>query len=223
MKYYQIIVFLLWLVPSVNASPIVPHFYQVKVHLTNGKVLTGNTWGIGWMGGALLQEQQIRKVDLKSTRDTVVATFYLLEIDVVKTFKVSTIDLYGQPRSLVLSSSYERYREKSGLAFFWVKDGEGIPLTQISSIETVNVIGRGHAVDDPRPYQNVREPFIVVEDCGRGCAVNLFSRDPAIARDDLKRMWAEHLNCESAWSAAEQTEVIKQYQLELLLDPFCTD
>lgn len=222
-KYYQIIVFLVLLAPLATASPIVPHFYHVKVQLTNGKVLTGNTWGISWMGGGLFQERKIKRVDLKSTSDTVAATFYLLEKDVVETFTVSTKDHLGQPRTIVLSSSYERYDNKGDLAYFWVKDGEEIPLTQISSIETMNVIGSGHAVDDPRPYQNVQEPFIVVEDCGLGCSVKLFSRDRTVTKVDLKRIWAGYLNCKSVMSEAEQIEVKKKHQLVLITDPFCTD
>ncbi len=222
-KYYQIIVFLILLVPLAAANPIVSHFYHVKIHLTDGRVFTGNTWGIGWMGGALLQEQKIKRVDLKSTSDTVAATFYLLEKDVTKTFASSLNDRHGQPHSLVLYSGYERFEYTGSLAYFWGKDGKEIPLTQISSIETVNVIGSGHAVADPHPYQNVQEPFIAVEDCVVGCAVKLFSRDPAVNRDDLERIWATYLNCTSGMPETEQTEIKKQHQLVLLIDPFCTN
>ncbi len=222
-KYYQIIVFLILLVPLAAASPIASHFYRVKIHLTDGRVLTGNTWGIGWMGGASLQELKIKRVDLKSTSDTVAATFYLLEKDVTKTFTSSLKDRHDQPRGLVLYSDYEQFGDTGGPAYFWAKSGKEIPLTQISSIETVNVIGSGHAVDDPHAFQNVQEPFIVVEDCGLGCAVKLFSRDPAVNRDDLERIWATYLNCTSGMPKAEQIEIKKQHQLVLLNDPFCTD
>lgn len=222
-KYYQVIVFLIFLAPLATASPIVPHLYHVKVHLTDGRALTGYTWGIGWMGGGLFQSYKIKKVVLKSTSDTVAATFFLLEKDVTKTFTVSTKGRHGPSPSLVLYSSYEQYGDKGGSAYFWVKDGKEIPLTQISSLETVNLIGRGHAVEDPHPYQNVQGPFIVVEDCGLGCAVKLFSKDPVVNRDDLKRIWATHLNCTSVMPKAEQIVVKKQHQLVLIKDPFCKD
>lgn len=222
-KYYQIIVFLILLVPLATASPILPNLYHVKVHLADGRTMTGNTWGIGWMGGGPFQGQKIKRVDLKSTNDTITATFYLFEKDDTKTFTVSTKDHHGQPHSLDLYSSYDQYEGKGGLSYFWVKDGLEIPLTKISSIKTVNVVGTGYAVDNPHPYLNVQEPFIMVEDCGRGCAVKLFSRDLALGRDDLKRIWATSLNCNSAMPEAEQLKVKKRYQLVLLKNPFCTD
>ena len=48
---YQVILLLFMLLPSATASSLVPHFYRVKIRLSAGKVLTGNSWGIGWMGG----------------------------------------------------------------------------------------------------------------------------------------------------------------------------
>lgn len=157
------------------------------------------------------------------TGDRVTATFSLFEEDAPETFTVSLKNLSSRQRSLVLSSRYERYDDRSGLAYFWLIKTEEILLTRISSIETVEVIGSGHAIDDPRSYGEVREPFLVVEDCVRRCAVRLFSRDPAVTRDDLERIWGEHLNCRSVTTEADQVEVKERHHLILLTDPFCTD
>ena len=222
-RHCQVIVFAILLAPLAAASPIVSHFYHVKVRLTDGTIHTGNTWGIGWMAGGSFQEQKIKRVDLKSTSDTIAATFHLLEEDVTKTFTSSVKDRHGKPHSLVLYSGYERFGDTGSPAYFWAKNGKELPLTQISSIETVNVIGSGHAVDDPHPYQNVQEPFVVAEDCGPGCAVKLFSRDPAVNKEDLERIGATYLGCTNEMPKAEWIQIMKRRQLVLLKDPFCTN
>src|SRR4030067_1980882 len=155
-----------------TSSPIVPQFYRVKVQLSDGRFIEGYSWGASWIGGASMQERKVKRVVLRVENENVTATFTFFRDDKPVVLKEPAKDLKSRDRMLAVSSDYEVFRKD--IDFYWVKDTFEYPLQQVLQIDTSQVIGQGYIISDPRPYLNLRKPFIVVEDCGFGCEVRMY-------------------------------------------------
>jgi hypothetical protein len=211
------------LAPYASSSPIAPQFYRVKVQLTGGKVIEGYSWGVSWIGGASIQERKVKGVALKVENETVIATFTFLGDDNPLVVRESAKDDKGAPRKLAIGSSFEVFHK--GVDFYWVKDIAEYSLGQVFRIDTLQVLGQGLRVSDPRNYLNLREPFIVVEDCGLGCETKMYSKNPHIDKTTLQRLWDQHFACgrRSEVNQELRGKVRDQYHIEWLTDPFCHD
>jgi len=207
----------------VSSSPIVPQFYRVKVQLSGGKVIERYSWGVSWIGGASIQERKVKSVVLKVENENVTATFTFLGADNPVVLNESANNEKGTPRTLAIGSSYEVFHK--GIDFYWVKDIAEYPLSQVFRIDTLQVLGQGHGVSDPQNYLNLREPFIVVEDCGLGCETKMYSRNPRVDKETLQRLWDQHFACGKRSEVNQELrgKVRDQYHIEWLTDPFCHD
>jgi hypothetical protein len=66
----------------------------------------------------------------------------------------------------------------------------------------------------------------MVEDCGLGCPAKLYSEDKSIAKAQLKELWQAYLDCKYRYSpetSKHMNEIMSEYQLNILIDPFCID
>ena len=212
-----------------NASVITPQFYKLRVTLTNGNSVEGYSWGISWMGGALLQEQKVRSATLRVEGGNVVATFKLTDDEKAVIHKQSIKDDRGKPRSLSVASQYEIFKptpaSSEDAKFYLLKGVKEYPLFEVSRIDTLEAVGKGFRISDPRKWLNLKEPCIVVEDCGLGCRVKMYSKDKNITKDMLQRLWDQHFACgrRSIENKNIRSEIEKRYQIEWIPDPFCVD
>jgi hypothetical protein len=206
-----------------TSSPLVPQFYKVKVQLSDGRFTEGYSWGVSWVGGASLQERKVKRVVLRVENETVTASFSFFGDDTPVVLKEPAKDLKGRARTLAVSSAYEVFRK--GIDFYWVKDTSEYPLQQVLQIDTVEVLSQGYGISDPRTYLNLRGSFIVVEDCGLGCEVKVYSKDPHVPRETLQKVWDQYFACSvrSAGNQEVRAKIRSQYQIEWLTDPFCHD
>ena len=217
------VVIILSVAPYAISSPIVPQFYEVRVSLSDGRLIEGYSWGISWIGGASLQELKVKRVVLRVENGTVIATFTFFGDDKPVVVKNSAKDQRGRPRTFTIGSEFEVFRK--GEAFYWVKGTSEYPLHQVLQADTVRFPGQGDAVSDPRNYLNLKEPFITVEDCGLGCETKMFLRDLGVTKEILQKVWNQYFDCGKC-SVVDQREMAKvqdRYQIELLTDPFCHD
>jgi hypothetical protein len=206
-----------------TSSPLVPQFYKIKVLLSDGRYTEGYSWGVSWIGGASLQERKVKRVVLRVESENVTATFTFFGDDKPVVLKEPAKDQKSRARTLAVSSGYEVFRK--GIDFYWVKDTSEYPLQQVLQIDTVEVLGQGYGISDPRTYLNLREPFIVVEDCGLGCEVKMYSKDSKTPRETLQKVWDQYFVCgvRSAGNQEVRAKIRDQYQIEWLTDPFCHD
>ena len=75
---------------------------------------------------------------------------------------------------------------------------------------------------DPGLFANVKEPYLLVEDCDLGCSAKLYSEDKSITKPKLKELWDKHLNCPSRFQpepSKPMSEVMSEHQLKMLTDP----
>jgi hypothetical protein len=216
-------------VPRSYASVIAPQFYKLKVTLTNGNSVEGYSWGISWMGGAQLQEQKVRSATLRVENENVVATFMLTGSENTVIHKQSAKDDRGRPRSLSVASHYEMLKptpaSSEDAKFYLLKGVKEYPLVEVSRIDTLDVVGKGFRISDPRKWLNLKEPYIVVEDCGLGCNVKMYSKDRDVTKEILQRLWDQHFACNkrSIENKKGRSEIEKRYQIEWISDPFCVD
>ncbi len=205
------------------SSPIVPQFYKVKVQLSDGRFTEGYSWGVSRIGGASMQERKVKRVVLRVENEKITATFTFFGDGKPVVLKEPAKDLKSRTRTLAVSSDYEVFRK--GIDFYWVKDTSEYPLQQVLQIDTVEVLGQGYGISDPRMYLNLREPFIVVEDCGLECEVKMYSKDPKIPIEKLQKVWDQYFACgvRSAANQEVRAEIRDQYQMEWLTNPFCHD
>jgi hypothetical protein len=205
------------------SSPLVPQFYKVKVQLSDGRLIQGYSWGVSWIGGAALQEQKVKRVVLRVENAKVTASFTFFGNDKPVVLQEHAKDPQGRYRTLAVSTGYEVIRKD--MDFYWAKDTSEYPLQQVLQIDTVEVLGQGYGISDPRPYLNLREPFIVVEDCGLGCEVKMYSKDLHIPKETLQKVWDQYFACNvrSAGNQEARAKIQDQYHIEWLTDPFCHD
>jgi hypothetical protein len=218
-----IAVVILGVTAHATSSPLLPQFYKIKVRLSDGRFPEGYSWGVSWIGGASVQERKVKRVVLRVENEKVTATFTFFGDDTPVVLKESVKDLKSRARTLAVSSNYEVFHK--GIDFYWVKDTSEYPLQQVLQIDTVEVLGQGYGISDPRTYLNLREPFIVVEDCGLGCEVKMYSKDPNIPIETLQKVWDQYFACgvRSTGNHEVRARIRDQYQIEWLTDPFCHD
>jgi len=229
LRIFLIAVITLLAVPRSNASLIVPQFYKLKVTLTSSNSIEGYSWGISWMGGAQLQEQKVKSAALKVENGNIIATFTLTEDEKTVIHKQSAKDDRGRPRLLAVASQYGIFKpfpESSEDAKFYLLKGiKEYPLIEVSRIDTLEVVGKGFRISDPRKWLNLKEPYLVVEDCGLGCNVKMYSKDRNITKEMLQRLWDQHFACSKCpiESKTVRSEIEKKYQIEWISNPFCVD
>jgi hypothetical protein len=109
--------------------------------------------------------------------------------------------------------------------FYLLKGVKEYPLVEVSRIDTLDVVGKGFRISDPRKWLNLKEPYIVVEDCGLGCNVKMYSKDRDVTKEILQRLWDQHFACNkrSIENKKGRSEIEKRYQIEWISDPFCVD
>ncbi len=216
-------------VPRSDASLVAPQFYKLTVTLTNGDSAEGYSWGVSWMGGARLQEQKVESVALRVENGNVVALFTLKDDKNTVAHKQSARDERGRPCSLVVASQYEIFKpspeSSEDAKFYLLKGVKEYPLVEVSRIDTLEVVGKGFSISDPRKWLNLRDPYIVVEDCGLGCSVKMYSKDRNITKETLQRLWDQHFACplRSIENEKLRSGVENRYQIEWVSDPFCVD
>ncbi len=205
------------------SSPIAQQFYKVKVSLSNGRVIEGYSYGVSWIGGTLTQERRVRSVLLRAENETVTATFEFPGDAPPLVCEARVRDEEGKPRTLAVASEYEVFRR--GVDFHWMKGVQEYSLHEVLRIDTVDFVGPGLRVLDPRDYMDLKEPLILVEDCRIGCEVKMYSKDPLVTKEMLKILWNKHFMCgeRSVMNQEERDGVRETYQLEWLSDPFCHD
>jgi hypothetical protein len=205
------------------ASPMVPQFYQVQVSLSDGRTVEGYSFGVSWMGGALSQERTVSSVVIRSDNETIIATFDFLGNGTPSVYEVGTKDQEGKLKTLAIASEYEVFHKD--IDFYWMKGVTNYPLHEVLRIVTVRLVGPGLRVSDPRNYLDLKEPFILVEDCALGCETKMYSKDPLVTEEMLKLLWEQHFRCarRSVANQEERDRVRGLYQLEWLPDPFCFD
>jgi hypothetical protein len=229
LRIFLIVLITLVAVPRSYASVIAPQFYKLKVTLTNGNSVEGYSWGISWMGGAQLQEQKVRSATLRVENENVEATFMLTGSENTVIHKQSAKDDRGRPRSLSVASHYEMFKptpaSSEDAKFYLLKGVKEYPLVEVSRIDTLDVVGKGFRISDPRRWLNLKEPYIVVEDCGLGCNVKMYSKDRDVTKEILQRLWDQHFACNkrSIENKKGRSEIEKRYQIEWISDPFCVD
>lgn len=229
LRIFLITLITLVAVPRSNASLIVPQFYKLKVTLTSGNSVEGYSWGISWMGGARLQEQKVKSATLKVENGNIIATFKLKEDEKTVIHKQSAKDDRGRPRLLAVASQYEIFKPFpeciEDAKFYLLKGIKEYPLIEVSRIDTLEVVGKGFRISDPRKWLNLKEPYLVVEDCGLGCNVKMYSKDRNITKEMLQRLWDQHFACSKRpiESKTVRSEIEKKYQIEWISDPFCVD
>lgn len=203
-----------------------PHFYNVKVTLSNGKSITGASYGLAGLFVSGTSSKRVRRVQLSHTADSVVGHFTY--------FDKPDSEIYERSRAQVSRSEpivfteYEAIdQQQSGMKYYWVKEQVRVPIKNILRVDTLKIIGKGFAISqDPGLYANVEEPFLTVEDCGLGCSVKLYSEDKSIAKTKLKELWDRCLDCKYRGrleTLRQMNEVMSEYQLKILIDPFCID
>ena len=229
LRIFLIALITLVAVPRSNASLIVPQFYKLKVTLTSGNSVEGYSWGISWIGGAQLQEQKVQSATLKIENGNIIATFTLKEDEKTVIHKQSAKDDRGRPRLLAVASQYEIFKpfpeSFEDDKFYLLKGIKKYPLVEVSRIDTLEFVGKGFRISDPRKWLNLKEPHLVVEDCGLGCNVKMYSKDRRVTKDMLQRLWDQHFECSKRpiESKTVRSEIEKKYQIEWISDPFCVD
>lgn len=228
----RIFLFLLitWVaVPRSYASLIAPQFYKLKVTFTSGSSVEGYSWGVSWMGVAQLQERKVQSATLRVEDGNLVATFTLMGDKNTVAYKQLAKDDSGRPRLLAVASQYEIFKpnlESSVDAKFYLLKGvKEYPLGEVARIDTLEVVGKGFRISDPSKWINLKEPYIVVEDCGLGCGVKMYSKNEEVTKKTLQRLWDQHFACDrrSIESKSIRSKIEKQYQIEWITDPFCVD
>ena len=216
-------------VPRSHASLTAPQFYKLRVTLTSGSSVEGYSWGISWMGGAQLQEQRVQSAALRVENENVVAAFTLTDDPNTVIHKQSAKDDSGRPRSLAVASQYEMFqptlKSYEDNKFYLLKDVKEYLLVEVSRIDTLEVLGKGFGISDPSKWLNLKKPFILVEDCGLGCVVKMYSKLSDVTEDALKGLWDQHFACSrrSVENEKVRSEIEKKYQIEWISDPFCLD
>ncbi len=203
-----------------------PHFYNVKVTLINGESITGASYGLAGLFVSGTSSKQVRSVQLSHTADSVVGHFTFFDKPESEIYEKSS----AQVSRLELSvfTEYEAInQQQGGWKYYWIKEQVRVPIFDIVRVDTLKIIGKGFAIfQDPSLYANVKEPYLMVEDCGLGCSAKLYSEDKSIAKTKLKELWDRYLDCKYRYNpdtSRRMNEVMSEYQLKILIDPFCID
>jgi hypothetical protein len=203
-----------------------PYFYDVNVTLTDGTSITGVSYGLLGFFGSGLPYDPVKSVVLTHTKNSIKGevTFF----DNPKTETYEKFEDFMPEFKLSVYTEYETVGQQAdGSEFYWVKKHVFVPIKNIQRVDTLNIIGKGFAIyQDPAVYANIKEPYLMVEDCGLGCPAKLFSEDTTVKKEELQALWDTYLDCKyrlSAESYLRMEEVIEKYQLRIVVDPFCID
>ena len=229
LRIFLIVFITLIIVPHSYASLMAPQFYKLKVTFTSGSSVEGYSWGISWMGGAQLQERKVQSATLRVEDGNLVATFTFMGDKNTVAYKQLAKDDSGRPRLFVVASQYEIFKPNLespiDAKFYLLKGVKEYPLVEVARIDTLEVVGRGFRISDPSKWLNLKEPYILVEDCGLGCSVKMYSKNMEVTKETLQRLWDQHFACNrrSIGSKNIRNKIEKQYQIEWITDPFCVD
>ena len=204
----------------------VPHFYEVKVTLTDGSSITGASYGLLGYFGSRLSPNPVKSVVLSHTPGRIKGEVTFFDNPKTETYE-RFVDFITKLK-LSVYTDYETIKEHPAEGdFYWIKKEKQIPINTILRVDTLNIIGKGFAIyQDPAVYANIKEPYLMVEDCGLGCPAKLFSEDTTVKKEELQALWDTYLDCKyrlSAESSQRMEEVIAKYQLKIIVHPFCID
>ena len=203
-----------------------PHVYNVKVTLVSGESITGASYGLAGLFVSGTSSKQVRSVQLSHTADSVVGRFTFFDKPDSEIYERSSAQVSGSELSVF--TEYEVInKQQVGWKYYWIKEQVRVPIINILRVDTLQMIGKGFTIfQDPSLYTNVKEPYLMVEDCGLGCSAKLYSEDKSIAKTKLKELWDGYLDCKYRYSpetSKRMNEVMSEYQLKILTDPFCID
>ena len=203
-----------------------PHLYSVKVTLISGESITGASYGLAgfFVGGTF--PKQVKSVELSHAAGSVVGHFTYFDKTESEIYKRSSAQVSGLELSVF--TEYESIsQQQGGWKYYWIKEQVRVPIINIFRVDTLKIIGKGFAIfQDPGLYANVKEPYLMVEDCGLGCSAKLYSEDKSIAKNNIEELWDRYLDCKYRYSpetSKRMNEVMSEYQLKILIDPFCID
>lgn len=203
-----------------------PHFYNVKVTLSSGESITGASFGLAglFVGGTF--PNQVKSVELSHAAGSVVGHFTFFDKPESEMYERSSAQVLGLELSVF--KEYETInQQQGGWKYYWIKEQVRVPIINIVRVDTLQIIGKGFAIfQDPSLYANVKEPYLMVEDCGLGCSAKLYSEDKSIAKTQLKELWDRYLDCKYRYrseTSRRMNEVMSEYQLKILIDSFCID
>lgn len=204
----------------------VPHFYYVKVTLTDGTSIIGASYGLLGFFGSGLPYDPVKSVVLSYTPGRIKGEVTFFDNPKTETYE-RFVDFITKLK-LSVYTGYETIKEHPAEGdFYWIKKEKQIPINTILRVDTLKIIGKGFAIyQDPAVYMNIKEPYLMVEDCGLGCPAKLFSEDTTVKKEELQALWDQYLDCKyrlSAESYQRMEEVIAKYQLRIVVDPFCVD
>ncbi len=203
-----------------------PHFYKVKVTLIDGTSITGASYGLLGFFGSGLPYNPVKSVALTHTKKSIKGEFTFCDNHKTETYERSD-DLIPKLK-LSVYTDYETIKEHPAIGeFYWIKEEKQIPINTILRVDTLNIIGKGFVIyQDPALYAHVKEPYLMVEDCGLGCLAKLYSEDTSLTKEALQELWDQYLDCKyrlSPEGSKRMDEVIAKYQLKIIVDPFCID
>ena len=165
-----------------------PHFYQVKVTLTDGSSITGASYGLLGFFGSRLSPNAVKSVVLSYTPGSIQGHITFYDNPETKTYERSGDRISSHDLSVY--TEYEIIEKQPGSRkFYWIKEKVEVLLVNIVRVDTLKIIGKGFAISqDPAVYANVKEPYLMVETCGLGCPAKFFSEDPSITKEKLQEI-----------------------------------
>jgi hypothetical protein len=201
-------------------------FYRVDITLISGQSIKGTSHGLAGffrMRGA--SSRQVRSVQLSHASKGVVGHFTFSDNPEIETYVSPSEEVSWL--ELSVSTEYETINEQTGSVYYWIKQEVRVPIADILRIDTLGSIGEGLTVyADPRPYLRVEEPYLMVDDCGLGCPAKLYSEDKSLAKVELGDLWDKYLDCRyrsTPKAVSRMNEVMSEYRVKILIDPFCDD
>ena len=204
----------------------VPYFYEVKVTLIDGTSITGASYGLLGFFGSGLPYDPVKSVALTHTPGSTKGQVQFFDNPKTETYERSD-DLISKLK-LRVYTAYETVKQgPGGSEFYWIKKEELVPFMDILRLDTLKIVGKGFTIcQDPALYANVKEPYLLVEDCGLGCPAKLYSANKSLTKEELQELWNQYLDCKFRFnteSSQRMDEVMKKYRLKIIVDPFCID
>lgn len=206
-----------------------PYFYDVTVTLTDGTSITGGSYGLmSYFDSRLSSTTPVKSVVLSYTPGSIQGHITFYDNPETKTYERSGDRISSHDLSVY--TEYEIIEKQPGSRkFYWIKEKVEVPLINIIRVDTLKIIGKGFAIyEDPAVYANIKEPYLMVEDCGLGCPAKLFSEDPSITKEKLQKLWDKYLDCKIRSTLTlkgykRMDKIMAKYKLKILVDPFCID
>jgi hypothetical protein len=204
-----------------------PYFYEVNVTLIDGTSITGASYGlVGFFDSRLSSTTPVSSVALTHTANSIQGHVTFYDNPETETYERSIDEVSAL--TLSIYTAYETVgQQPDGTEYYWIKEQEQVSLNHILRVDTLNIIGKGFTISqDPALYANVKEPYLMVEDCGLGCPAKLYSENPSVTKEELQELWDTYLDCKFR-SIPEgykrMDKVMSKYKLKIVVDPFCID